>query len=247
MKAKPIFNVNKVFLKVFGCSSALVAARAIVTPFISPHRFKLHFKKETIKEFSGELYRGFTGRFQNKNITVIRTGIGGQVLGDCLFFLKQARVSEAVFLGSAGGLGDFKIGDLILVTRSSGQMDNFSYSLPEKKYFQKFKNYFRPAGKNYQFQIDEGDIFSLASLFDQNRIFLKRLRKLGFSGLDLESAYFYRAAGINKMKAAGLCAVSDLPLKKPIGELDKKERNCFLNTLDFSIINILRFLNRDDQ
>ena len=247
MKAKPIFNVNKVFLKVFGCSPAHLEGRTIVTPFISPHRFKLHFKKETIKEFSGELYRGFTGRFQNKNISVIRTGIGGQVLGDCLFFLKQAGVSEVVFLGSAGGLENFKIGDLMLVTRSSGQMGNFSYSLPERKYFQRFKNYFRRAGKNCQFQIAGGDIFSLASLFDQNRNFLERLKKLGFSGLDLELAHFYRAAGINKMKAAGLCAVSDLPLKKPVGELDKEEKNCFLNALDFSIINILRFFSQDDQ
>jgi len=245
IKLKPTFNLDKVFLKVFGSSPDFIAKKVVISPFISPDRFKLHFKKETVKEFSGELYRGVTGRFYNGLITFIKTGPGRVLLKDCLFFLSHAGVKEMLFLGSAGGLRDLKIGDLLLSLRATPHKDFSSYSLSDGDYSRKLKDYFLSIGRKSQVFLKEGKVFTLSSLFEQNQAFLRRLEKSGFSGLDLELSHFFQAATISKIKAAGLCAISDLPLKRPLGEVDKKGKKLLLNSLNYAIINVLNFLIRE--
>ncbi len=249
MRAEPVFNVNKLFLKFFGCYPLSLAKKVVIAPFINPGKVKTYFTLKSIRGFSGKFFAGFTGNFKDVPLTFIKTGIGSFLVRDCLFFLERAGVKEAIFIGTVGALDNFKIGDLIFVRRASADIKGNQYYQPQKKYIKNLQDYFSGVSSScpHQCNMYSADVFSVSSFFEETAGFLKDLKKSGFSAVDLELSAFYEATGKSGIKAAALCAVSDLPLEKPLGEVANNERQKVLDSLNFSLLNILNFMADNDQ
>jgi purine-nucleoside phosphorylase len=221
----------KFFEFCYGCSPSSFSESVIVTPFL-PLK---HFEKcgDVVSQFAGKLYSGATISKNAKKVTVVRCGMGSQFMGDAVLLLKGTPVKEVIFTGSCGGLKDCRIGDLI-ICESAFNGEGFSgyyakdFTIKEvfdsgtlipadSVYTEGLREFVASRLKDKGF-LKVGDIFTIGSIMAETRENLLSIEEKGFRGIDIELSAVYQAAQAAGLKAAGLLFVSDLPLKKPLGE-----------------------------
>jgi purine-nucleoside phosphorylase len=239
-------NKEKLFKFCFGCAPSAFTETAVVTPVFPLTLFKKF--GEVVKEFKGRVYSGVILSKDGKNITVIYCGVGDRLMGDAILLLKKTPVKKIFFLGSCGGLKNSSIGDVVLCEKAfNGEgfskywAENFKMNavfdsgelIPaDSRYVQRIKKFISKKIENKAI-IKEGKIFTIGSLLAEERGNLIALEEKGFIGIDLELSAVYSAARIINRKAMGLLVVSDLPLKKPLGEsLTYQEKESYRESLN---------------
>lgn len=163
--------------------------------------------------------------YQERSITIIRSGIGAPQVGDTMLALACTPCRHAFFTGSAGGLGmDLAIGDLLVVERSVCG-DGFSrYLVPELLPPDRFLQDAFPdpdlttivreqalrlvAGA---VPVHQGAVFSTDSIMAQFSRLGTIRERLDCLGIEMETAAFFQAARLVGIRAAALLQVSDLP------------------------------------
>ena len=223
---------NKKFFKYcFGCPESNFSETVIVTPFFHLDSFDKF--SDTASRFKGKVYSGGTLYKEGKYVTVVRCGIGDRLMGDAVLLMKETPVSNIIFVGTCGGLQECRIGDLVLCesafsgegfsryhVQSSGLDDVFDtgqMTYPDDEYTKKMKEFITEKSED-EANLKSGSIFTIGSILAENNENLAQIENKGFTGIDLELSAVYNAAKAIGRKAVGLLFVSDLPLKKPLGE-----------------------------
>lgn len=215
-------NKKELVPKLLGTSPENLGQKVIVTPFGRIE--ELTSMLQNPKPFKGIIYKGVTGTYNNKKTSIIVTGIGSTLVGDCILSLDSPDIKEVYFIGTAGGLGDLKIGDLLI---SELAIDGKNFC----KYTEHQKNYSTFLGKEYygsenlinKLPYKTGKVFSIGSLYGESDQFLKYLETLNINAVELEIASFYAACSAMKFDNLALAVISDLPLSKPFWKIDKNE------------------------
>lgn len=222
---------KKAFKYYFGCEPDIFPGSVLVTPFISPKRFKDHCSSSA--EFRGMLYSGFIAKKGAKSTAVVNCGMGDRLMGDAVLLLGETRMERLVFAGACGGLGSSAIGDLIVC---SGAFPGEGFSRYAEKPFD-IDDILRfgeivPASvpetsKLLDFALKEsvdasiirkGSVFTIGSLVAEDRDTLDRVKDGGFSGIDIELSAVLKAAENIGCRASAMVFVSDLPAEKPLWE-----------------------------
>ncbi len=210
------------FKKLFGLGDELLGNALIISPFLSPKFFKAEVKAE--QSFKGLIYTGARGIYENKKVTFINTGIGHTLVGDCVLAQDPEKISTIIFLGAVGALNGLKIADCVFVKQA----------FFDTQYYEKFGMKWEDNPGAYSFGADDRlvdlcaellkkekaeirqiDVVSLNSIWEEDESKVLALKKKNIQAVDLECAIFYAAAKSKKIKALGLCFVSDLLLSKP--------------------------------
>jgi nucleoside phosphorylase len=207
------------FEYLFGISEDQLGEYLIFSPFmkIDTSSFRIE------KRFKGRLFKGVIFKIGDKKTSLIWTGIGVSLVGDAVMSLK--RQYKGVFLiGSAGGIGEMKIGDILIVNRAySGE--GFSLYLDrdfEVSYiFKSDKFYGSPPEIKERFtffledKVKEGPVFTIGSIFAARAKTIEYLNKKGIKAIEMEVSGFYAACKKRRLPALALLFISDIPQKKP--------------------------------
>jgi purine-nucleoside phosphorylase len=220
----------KFFKFCYGVEPENLAADVIVTPFIPLDRFKRHCRVKS--EFKGKIYSGFNAERQGKKVTVVHSGLGDRLTGDAVLLLGLLPVKNIIFAGACGGLGDLKIGDLV-VAESAFNGEGFSRYFDKASNIEKIFDNGIPIKSDLEFTeglysftrngskkraVGKGSVFTIGSLVAETKENISCIQKMSFLGVEMELSAFYRAAEVIEAKAAGLLVVSDLPLGRHLGE-----------------------------
>lgn len=227
MLSNDVLLDKKIFKNFFGIEPSQISDKVIISPFLSINSFKKI--SPLSKEFKGYIFSGIT----SKEFTYIKTGMGSNMLGDCILSLKNSPVKTMVFIGSCGGFGGVRIGDIILPKRAYNG-EGFSRYFNETAAISDFppenfiplndasyKNAFT-ALKQSSVEFKTGDIYTIGSLFAEKNDFLKSLGANGFVGIDLELSAFFSSLKILDIKGAALLYAEDTPLSIPFWASFKK-------------------------
>jgi len=240
-------NGTELFNFCFGCLPSEISGTVIITPFLPLGKFKEYLKPDG--DFSGRLYSGFT----SGEVTVIRSGIGDRLLGDAVLLLREAKAKKILFVGTCGGLNDCAIGDILVVTAAFNGEGFSKYHTPGFSIaneiasgelikgdpgYAKDLSGFLADRMDPTKELRSGAVFTIGSLMAEHERNLVHLAKAGFLGVEMELSAVYRAAAVGGIPAAGLVAVSDLPLTKGPGEnITSREKNALNETIE----SIVRF------
>ena len=219
---------EELFKYCYGCTSQYLPNKAILTPFLSLKKFAESC--DIVQTFKGRLYSGIIASKNNINFAVIRCGMGAQIAGDAAALLGNTPVEDLLFVGSCGGLGSSKIGDL-LICEKAFDGGSFSSSFNNNSSFADIisSGELIPADPNYTKDLEEysslrkGNIFTVASLYSELSDDIQKIEDEGFCGVDMELASIYSAARKMNIRPAALLFVSDLPLTKPLWEVDSSK------------------------
>ncbi|MBU0683442.1 MAG: hypothetical protein ABIH85_06095 [Candidatus Omnitrophota bacterium] len=239
---------NKFFKFCFSIEPSVFPDTAVITPFIPVKNFEKNSKR--ITSFKGRVYSGVILEKNKHRFAVIRSGMGASFAGDAVLFMKNTSIRRIIFAGACGGLGETRIGDIVLCDKAFDGETFSKYHLPDFSMKQVFdKGTFKSANREYLklaetflfAKLNEigtvrtGTVFSIGSLLAETRQNLSEIDAQGFLGIDLELAAVYHAATASRIAAIGLIFVSDLPRTKPLWgnmtALDKKNYNNGLNNL----------------
>jgi purine-nucleoside phosphorylase len=237
---------QKLFKFCFGCDPSFFTETAVITPVFPLRRFKEY--GEAVKDFKGRVYSGAVLKRGNGNVTVIHCGVGDRLTGDAVLLLENTPVRNLIFAGSCGGLKDCRIGDIVLCEKA---FNGEGFSRYWAKDFEMEKvldsGSLIPADEEFTeraraFSSKAGDIFTIGSLVAEEKGDVGKIEKKGFIGIDLELSAVYKAARVIGRKAAGLLFVSDLPLKKPLGEdFTAEEKEAYRKGLEKVIGSVMEF------
>ena len=240
-------NKDKLFKFCFGCTPSVFSENVIITPFFPLKYFQEYM--EVKQTFKGRLYSGFT---TEKNITVVRCGVGDRLMGDAVLLMGCTAARQAIFVGTCAGLKDCETGDL-MVAESAFNGEGFS------KYYDPGFSIANEMATGDVIEADheyteslfgfvkerlyvggvlrKGSIFTIGSIVAEHERNLIRIQEEGFQGIDMELSAVYRAAEIAGILATGLLAVSDRPLIKGLGEEVNDSEN---RALDDGIRELVR-------
>ncbi|MGB2879966.1 MAG: hypothetical protein WBD24_07275 [Candidatus Omnitrophota bacterium] len=252
---------EKFFKYCFGCPESHISGTVIVTPFFYLDSFDKF--SDIASTFKGKVYSGGTLYRDGKYVTVVRCGIGDRLMGDAVLLMKETPASKIIFIGTCGGLKDREIGDLVLCEsafsgegfsqyhiQNSGMdtvFDTGQMSYADDEYVGKMKEFVLGRGDE-EINLNSGSIFTIGSLLAENRENLMQIEGKGFIGIDLELSAVYSAARAIGRKAAGLLFVSDLPLKKPLGEeLIPGEKKAYSDGMDKVIRYSVGFAEEEER
>ncbi|MEW6487734.1 MAG: hypothetical protein AB1578_07455 [Thermodesulfobacteriota bacterium] len=212
---------------VFGCRPEEVAADVVLTPFVPLKAFRRHAEPE-VRELSPPFfYKGFTGTFGGRRVTVLATGVGPSRVGDCLGFLSLTPARRVLFAGAVGGLADdLAIGEFFLAAEAADGEGYTRYvGRPFREVVRSARRVPRPGGfgedlgaflASQGFRAREGRVFTVGSIAAESRENLLELRRQGFDALEMELSAFYAGSSGYGMSAAALTYVSDLPLRSSL-------------------------------
>ncbi|MFH1776040.1 MAG: hypothetical protein ABH952_00535 [Candidatus Omnitrophota bacterium] len=208
---------EKIFKKLSGVSGDMISSAVIISPFISVKKIARHLHNS--KFFKGALYEGVIGRFAQREITYIKTGIGASLIGDAVLSLPDKKYAGVYFLGAVGGINKLNIAELVIVKQAKAdggfvaiieEKDKISTAIsycPDKRLLAQGIEFLK---KNIQ-EIRQVNVATLSSLFFETKQNICRMQKMGIEAVDMELAAFYAAAKKRGIPALGLCFVSDLP------------------------------------
>lgn len=226
---------------VFGCRPEDVAEDVVLTPFVPLKGFRRHLEA-AVRELSPPFfYKGFTGVFAGRRVTVLSTGVGPSRVGDCLGFLSLTPARRVLFAGAVGGLADdLAIGEFFLATEAADGEGYTRYvTSPFGEVVRGARRVPRPGGlggdlgaflASKGFSAREGRVFTVGSIAAESRENLLELRRQGYDALEMELSAFYAGSSCHGMSGAALTYVSDLPLhsslwqEKGPGEQDALRR-----------------------
>ncbi|NQT32696.1 MAG: hypothetical protein HQ594_03375 [Candidatus Omnitrophica bacterium] len=233
--------MTKQFEYFFGCGPDIFPETVILTPFFLLKRFSKLFEEH--KTFSGKLFSGSVASKNGKEVGLIGCSIGASLAGDAVLLLKNTSVSNILFVGSCGGVGDCNIGDII-IGENAFNGEGFTLYHDDKFDMDRIlsKENMIPADLSYieelgvflgkrapaEIHLKKGNIITIGSLLAETPENLCSLEGKDFKGIDMELSAAYQAAAKIGLRAAGLLFVSDLPLRKPAWEeLSREDRESY--------------------
>jgi len=248
-------DTGKFFKFCYGAEPSVFTEKVITTPFIALDKFK---KEVDVRdEFRGRLYSGFVAEYNGERITVIHCGIGDRLMGDAVLLLEGTCAKKLLFTGTCGGLsagaiGDFIIGDEAVngegFTRyyddafSIRGMTNKGNTIRSGTALTAGLAEFLGGREEISPKVISGPVFTIGSLMAETRENMLFLKETGFAGVDMELSSVYKAAELAGIEAAGLLAVSDLPLDKRLEEgMDPDEARAFKKSLDDLVCIAVQF------
>ena len=226
----------------FGCKTEDIASTVILTPIWSLEGFKNRADAVLI-EFAG-WYKGATLVFNNKRVTVISSGIGAPMSGDCALALCYTDCENVIFSGSAGAINQrYNIGDMLAVSeavigegfsryhREDIRKDCFGEIVTgDKEAAQILMDAIKKNESKYGINCHEGRIFSIDSIIGERKDTFDYMKEKGCDAVEMEVSAVFTACRCAGKKAAALILISDLPLKsrnlfEGITEIDIKKYN----------------------
>lgn len=226
----------------FGCKIEDIANTVILTPIWNMEGFK-NKADEVLAEFSG-WYKGATLAFKNKRVTVISSGIGAPMSGDCALALSYTDCENVIFSGSAGAINQsYNIGDMLAVNEAvigegfsryhheDIRKDCFGELVPgDKGVARKIMDTIRKNECKYGIKGYEGRIFSIDSILGERKDTFDYMQEKGCDAVEMEVSAVFTACRRGGKKAAAMILISDLPLKyknlfEGISEIDIKRYN----------------------
>ncbi|MBF0494783.1 MAG: hypothetical protein HQL28_06630, partial [Candidatus Omnitrophica bacterium] len=204
----------------------------------------------------------FVGEADGRNFTFVHSGIGDRLLGDAVLLMNGGPVRDVIFAGTSGGLKNCVIGDIV-AAESAFDGEGFSrYSAKDFSLSNLLQNgrtipgntdltYHLCALKNMVSgntpAVKKGDVFTIGSLLAETEENLVVLENSGFIGIEMELSAVYSAAAALGIRASGLLAVSDLPVKRPIWEaLGTEDKRCLSLSIETIVETIMRFVGTCD-
>ena len=226
----------------FGCSIEDVGDTVILTPIWNLEGFKKR-ADAVLTEFIG-WYKGVTLTFGGKRITVISSGIGSPMSGDCALALGYTDCENVIFSGSAGAINrHYNIGDIMAVSeavigegfsryhREDIKKDCFGELVSgDKPTAHRLLETIRKKESVYGNACYEGRIFSIDSILGERKDTFDYMQEKGCDAVEMEVSAVFSACRQGGKKAAALILISDLPLKyrnlfEGITETDIKRYN----------------------
>lgn len=215
-----------IFLKeMFGMEYDTFAETVIVMPIWNLEDFRKE-ADTVLAEFKG-WYKGMTLEYKGKSITVLNSGIGAPLTGDCVLAMAHSEnVKNVIFTGSAGAVNrGYKIGDFLFSSESvigegysryilglekdcfgeiSHGDDEYTKELAEKA-----KELVQEMGSNLYF----GRNFSTDSILGENQAFFSYLEKKGCDSVEMEASAVFTAAKEAGKRVCSILLISDLPMQ----------------------------------
>ena len=221
-------NIKKEVMveKHFGCSIDDISRNVIISPIWPLSRF-MERAESIIKEFKG-WYKGVTMLYKGNPVTVISSGIGAPMTGDCVIALGYSECENILFSGSAGAINNkLNFGD-ILVCNEAVIGEGFSRYHSKDIYKDCFGNVVSGSSDlaNVIFQkavisahslgvsVHRGRVFSIDSILGENKKSFDFMIKKGCDAVEMEVSAVFTASKAIGRNAAALITISDLPLKQ---------------------------------
>jgi len=210
----------------FGCEMGDIAKTAVLTPIWSLEGFKAA-SEAVEKEFAG-WYKGITLVYEGQRITVISSGIGSPMTGDCALALGYTDCENVIFSGSAGAINaGYNIGDLLAVKEAvigegfsryhRGDLNKDCFgelSQGDAGLAGVLKEVMKQHAPDLNTVCHEGRIFSTDSILGETKEAFDFMVLKGCDAVEMEvSAVFTACRKIGK-KAAAFIIISDVPLKE---------------------------------
>lgn len=209
----------------FGCKPEDMADSVILSPIWNLESFKQSGDK-ILKEFAG-WYRGVTLSIQGKPVTVISSGIGAPMSGDCGLALQYTDCENVLFSGSAGAVNpNYNIGDMLVVSdavigegfsryhRASISEDCFGKPVQgSAELASKLLKTVREYQGKLNYQLYQGRIFSIDSILGESKETFDFILEKGCDAVEMEVSAVLTACSKAGKKGAALIIISDLPLK----------------------------------
>ncbi len=237
----------------FGCKPEDMAPSVILSPVWRIEAFKQTGVK-VINEFEG-WYRGATLTYQGKPVTVISSGIGAPLSGDCALALQYTACENVFFSGSAGAVNPhYHIGDVMVAGEAviGEGFSRYHRALPWQDCFgevvegsaeavSKLMKAARAHQESLNFQLYQGRIFSIDSILGESRETFGFMQEKGCDAVEMEVSAVLTASRKASKKAAALILISDLPLRyrnlyEGIMEEEKQRYNTVKARLPFMLL-----------
>jgi len=206
-------------------NARLIAKNAVITPFLPLKAFEQYAAIENTY-FQNDVSAGFA-----KELTILRCGIGAQNIYSAIEALKNTNCRRVVFIGSCGGLGKARMGDILIADQKG--------VLGVQGLAGSFGEYLKIKGVPASL----ARIYSVESVKDETEALIDNLEKGGFLGVDLETAVFARTAAMNALESLAVLYATDLPLKRPFtARFTPAERDKISAARDMVVKNTLGFI-----
>lgn len=160
----------------------------------------------------------FTGRYQDKTVTVMASGMGAPSMGiyshDLFEFFDVDRI---IRVGTAGGIHpDLKIRDLVL-GEGACTVTNFAYQFRLPGTFAPIADFGMLLAASIELE-KRGLRYKVGNLFCTDYFYddaasLAEWQKMGVLAVEMESAALYANAARFGKKAVAICTISDCPLR----------------------------------
>jgi len=212
--------------KHFGCSLEDISRNVIISPIWQLSHF-MERAESVIKEFKG-WYKGVTLSYKGKPVTVINSGIGAPMTGDCVIALGYSQCENIFFSGSAGAIDEkLNIGD-ILVCNEAVIGEGFSRYHSGNIYTDCFGNVVSGSEELAQIMIQKaviaahslgvsvhkGRVFSIDSILGENKKSFDYMISKECDAVEMEVSAVFTASKSIGRNAAALIVISDLPLRE---------------------------------
>lgn len=209
----------------FGCEISDIARNVIISPVWSLESFIE--KAQTVKKVFKGWYKGVTITYKGMDITIINSGIGAPLTGDCVIALGYTPCENIFFSGSAGGTNDkYDFGDILISSsaiigegfsrfhRDGIRKDCFGEEVNgcdelAEILFNKALIYTEELGVS----VYKGRIFSTDSILGENKESFDYMLEKGCDAVEMELSAVFTASKAIGRNAVGLITISDLPLK----------------------------------
>ncbi len=225
------------FKVIFGIDKDEVKKNCVLLPLLT---------KNILNNFSGlEFLRGkLYACAQEKNFTVIHTGLGPTLLGDAVLYLADTQAENVILFGSCGLVketDDLSIASLV-VPRKAFNKESFSHTLLEDDCSSKAsypdKGLLEKLAQIKNCGIKKVDCATVGSLkLEEERIedFVEKRIEV----VDMECSAFFNACRYIKRRAAALLYVTDILKVRPFyKKLDTKIKSTLSSSINHGV-NIL--------
>jgi purine-nucleoside phosphorylase len=207
----------------FGCRPEEVAEDVVLSPFVPLKSFERHLEAGAVWLRPAFFYRGLSGTFRGRRVTVFATGVGPARVGDCLAFLSLTPARRVLFAGAVGSLStQHSIGDFFLPTVAA---DGEGYTRYLRDPFREVAAAAHPVSCEMQLAgsletflrakgctVRRGPVFTIGTIAVESPENLRALADLGFEAVEMELSAFFAGAAHYDLAAAAVTYVSDLPL-----------------------------------
>ncbi len=209
----------------FGCELSAISKTVIISPILKLEKFR-QYAEEIVDEFEG-WYNGITVKYKGQEISILSSGIGSPLTGDCVLALKYTDCEKLLFSGSAGAVNsEYCIGDMLAVGEavigegfsryhtksfmedSFGRLVRGDDTMTELLYAA-----IKPYKQEYSVNTYKGRIFTTDSILGETKEAFDYMVSKGCDAVEMEVSAVFTAAQKANIKAAALIFISDLPLK----------------------------------
>jgi purine-nucleoside phosphorylase len=209
------------FTAIFGMDKDKVEKNCLLLPFLPAGVLK----ELGIKELTpGAVFSSASV----KGLTVIKTGIGANFVGDAVLYLAKTNCENIFFFGSCGLINNklgLRIGDLVFPTVAY-PFESFTDILTQR--IQKPLGSYPDSGLMSGFlestglDLHRSACVSFASLYHEDN-FVPVFQRLGADVIEMECAAFFHAARKAEKKALALLYISDILSSKPLYQTPSPE------------------------